>query len=137
LGALVGGVLAAAVAYPMGVSKGRKEYEDKKEVLRQRLLEHLSTVPVPDWVSLPEVLPWLKTCPSEDVLKWAIQALNMAIERKEAQTDFVTAILESLKQAFQVPPALSPRLMRKLERAVAKEIEATTKTTIETKPIII
>lgn len=135
LGAFIGGIIATAIAYPMGLSKGKKEYEDKKEVLRQRLLEQLPNIPVPEWVNLPDVLPWLQTAPSEDVLKWAIQALNMVIDKWETQSQFITAIMESLKQAFQVPPTLSPRLTRKLERAIAKEIE--TKVAVETKPIII
>jgi len=124
IGALVGGVLAAAVAYPTGYSRGKALYEQKLEALRQRLLEKLPTVSAPEWVNVPEVVSWMRTAPAEDVHKWAIQALNSVIDKWETQSQFITALMESLKQAFQVPPppAPSPRIARKLEIVKAVEI---------------
>lgn len=126
LSLIAGLIVGATIAYPIGVSRGKAEYESKKELLRQRLLEKLPTIPVPEWVPLPEVLNWLKTCPSEDALKWAIQALNLVIDKWETQSQFITALMESLKEAFHVPPTLGlglPRITRKtLERVIAKEL---------------
>lgn len=138
IGAVVGGALAATVAYPTGYSRGKALYEKKMEALRQRLLEQLPQVPVPEWVNLTEVLNWMRAAPSEDVHKWAIQALNSVIDKWETHSQFITALMESLKQAFQVPPTLapSPRITRKLERAVAVEVPAPAPKP-ETKPVII
>lgn len=140
LGLVVGGVIAAAVAYPMGLSKGRQDYEGKKEVLRQRLLEKLPATPVPEWLALSDVTKWMQTASNEDVLKWAMQALDQVIDKWETQSQFITMLMESLKQAFQVSPTLGmglPRLTRKtLERVIATEVQPSVKAP-EIKPIII
>lgn len=130
IGAVVGGALAALVAYPTGVSNGKAEYEKKKEILRQRLLEQLPNIPVPNWINLPDVLNKLQTCPSEDVVKWAITALNDVIDKWEAHSEFILTLLNSLKDAFQVPRTMAPRRARKLQPVKAKEVkmEKTAKT---------
>jgi len=123
IGAVVGGALAALVAYPTGVSNGKAEYEGKKETLRQRLLEQLPNVPVPDWINLPEVLNWLQTCESEEVIKWAIETLNAVIDQWQTHSEFITTLLNSLKDAFQVPRTMAPRRVRKLQPVKAKEVK--------------
>lgn len=135
---IIGGVVGAATAYPAGLSAGRATYENKKEKLREALLNRLPTVSVPEWIDLPSVLNWLQTCPSEEVLKWAIQALNEVIINWEQFADFVTALLESLKEAFEVRPTLapSPRLTRKFtQKIMAKPFTETVEA--KGKPIII
>jgi len=119
----MGGFVGGLIAYPIGESVGRKPYEDVKERLRQALLSRLPTVPaVPEWIDLPSTIDWIRRAPNEEVLKWAIQTLNMVIERWTEFSEFVTALLDSLKEAFQVTPALlSPRLVRRATmRIVAK-----------------
>jgi hypothetical protein len=120
----IGAVLGAAVSYPAGVSQGRKEYENRKEILRDQLIQRLSAIPIPEWLVLPDLLNWLRTVPSEEVLKWVLQTLNMVIDQWESQSQFITALMESLKVAFNVPPPLSvPRITRKtIEKIVAKEL---------------
>jgi hypothetical protein len=140
VGAVVGGALAAAVAYPMGYNRGKAIYTSRLEALRQKLLEKLPSTPAPEWVNVPEVVAWMRTAPSEDVLKWAIQALNAVIDKWEAHSQFIIALMESLKQAFQVPPATTaapPRIARKLEMAKAVEIPAPTSKPAGTPPVII
>ena len=120
----IGGLIGGAIAYPVGQSAGRKPYEDAKERLRQALLSRLPTVPtIPEWIDLPSTIDWIRRAPNEEVLKWAIQTLNMVIERWTEFSEFVTALLDSLKEAFQVTPvpSLSPRLARRATmRIVAK-----------------
>jgi len=130
----IGGLIGGAMAYPMGQSAGRKPYEDAKERLRQALLNRLPAVPTfPEWVDLPSIIDWLQRAPNEEVLKWAIQALNMVIDRWSEFSEFVAALLDSLKEAFQVTPTamLSPRLARKAAgRIVAKPFKPVTKTVL-------
>jgi hypothetical protein len=140
VGAVVGGALAAAVAYPTGYNRGKAIYASRLETLRQKLLEKLPTTPTPEWVNVPEVVSWMRTAPAEDVLKWAIQALNAVIDKWETQSQFITTLMESLKQAFQVPPATTaapPRIARKLETAKAVEIPAPAPKPAGTPPVLI
>ena len=120
----IGGLVGGAIAYPIGESVGKKPYEDAKERLREALLSRLPAVPtIPEWIDLPSTIDWIRRAPNEEVLKWAIQTLNTVIERWAEFSEFVTALLDSLKEAFQVTPmpTLSPRLARRATmRIVAK-----------------
>jgi len=120
----IGGLVGGAIAYPIGESVGKKPYEDAKERLRQALLDKLPVIPViPEWIDLPSTIDWIRRAPNEEVLKWVIQTLNMVIERWTEFSEFITALLDSLKEAFQVTPVptLSPRLARRTTmRIVAK-----------------
>ena len=121
---VIGGLVGGLVVYPIGESAGRKPYEDAKERLRQALLNRLPAVPtIPEWIDLPSIIDWIRRAPNEEVLKWAIEALNMVIDRWAEFSEFVAALLDSLKEAFQVTPTamLSPRLAR---RAATMRIQA-------------
>ena len=135
---IIFGMMGAALGFGVGQGVGRAEYHSKKERLREALLARLQGITVPEWIDLPSLLDWIQTAPNEEVLKWVIQALNDTITRWTEFADFVTALLESLKDAFEVRPSLapSPRIAKRLvKRIMAKPF--TEKLEKETKPIII